>query len=225
MESTISYMSYFISNTPSDITNEFFITIPIYELVGSKNTMVNEHIDKHIMYYINNHLFLNNEISSYLLNHNLYKDSCMDKIDEISDMLADRFFEISEGKTIEMFAPEYENKVFSIVECEISNSFLFHSSPFMFSICNFQPAIPSLYMHRPEGKLTFIQNNRDTVGKNISNAIIEVMSMRDDNIDLTRNLNIKNAVTIKLHKKTYNGTKALLHDPPTVIIEPIILIN
>jgi hypothetical protein len=225
MESTISYMSYFISNTPSDIANEFFITIPIYELVGSKNTMVNEHIDKHIMYYINNHLFLNNEISSYLLNHNLYKDSCMDKINEISNMLADRFFEVSEGKTIELLAREYETIVFSIVECEIYSSFLFDSFPYMFSICNFQPAFQSLYMADPRGKFTFIENNRDDLATQISILIIEVINMRADNRYLTRNLNIKNAVTIKLQKKTYNGTDALLHNPPTVIIEPIIVIN
>ncbi len=224
MESTVSYMSYFMSNTPSDITNEFFVKIPIYELVGSENTMVNEHIDKHIMYYINNHFISNNNIDSYLINHPLYKNACFNKIDEISNMLADRFFEVSEGKSFDMFAPEYENTVISIVYFEASNSYSIGSSQCKYDICNFQSENQGLFCGT-YGAINFCQNNRNAVAYQMSCMISNLVSMRDDSVYIISDSNIKNEVKIKIVKITYNGTLAMLHTPSTEIVETIIEIN
>ena len=221
MESTISYMSYFISNTPSDITNEVFIKIPIYELLGSENTMVNEHINKHIMYYINNHFLSHNEIASYLINHRLYKEACNEKIIEISNMIATRFYEVSEGKYIIMLAPENEHKVISIVNFEASNTYnasgIYNSPDMTFSLSNFAYDKDKM-MSSSYDKIITYANNIETVADKIADMIFAVVSVVVPS-------DIQYEISIKLLKRTYNGTSALLDSPSTAIIETILQIK
>ncbi len=226
MESTVSYMSYFMSNTPSDITNEFFMKIPIYELLGSENTMVNEHINNHIMYYINNHFFSNNTITSYLINHPLYKKECYNKINEISNILADRFFELSEGKHFDMLSPEYENTVIKITYFEASNSYSYSplSEKFQYSISNFSSKNKGLYCNTP-GTVNLCENNRDSIASEIFCIINILVSMTDDIVYATRDKTIKNEVKIKLYTQTLNGTNEMLDPSAPERIETVIQIN
>ncbi len=120
MSTSQSNITILTSNPPSDIINTIFTQIPISSLVSLTQEAVDESIHRHIMYYIRNHIFSNQKISCYLINHPLYKQACIDKLSQVSDTITTRFLYESNGAIYNVFSDAVAETTFTSVHFDMN---------------------------------------------------------------------------------------------------------
>lgn len=84
-----------ITNIPEDTINCVLQLVPIPNLVGRKETVVNETIDRYIKKYINEKLMTDLYTTGYLKQHPLYANLVTSKLEEFAGNIAHKYVEMA----------------------------------------------------------------------------------------------------------------------------------
>ncbi len=211
MESVADIINNLMSRTPSEQTNYVFMTISINKYFNQHNMLINNELDKHVKYYIDNHLLSNFKISNYLLNNIFYQNYVNNKLSEIGDVVANDFIaaarhneiivgpEFSSNNTIYIFNPlNHSNKV-SIIEYEfygnLNGKVNKRREEYVYQLTNMHNS-PGILHGMCNGSTRSCENNHKDISRYVANSI-EVFMKFNNNY---------NYVSMKLYVKTYpNG--------------------